>query len=135
MSIMIDPNVILFANEAFYAAFNNRDIEAMDNLWARHTPPVCIHPGWSALTDRRAIIQSWKDIFGNQDVDPQIYCHEPMVLYQQDIFSVICYEQLPQGWLMATNNFVMEDGEPRIFHHQASQCMDPPEVTELPQPQ
>jgi len=132
---VIDPNVILFANEAFYAAFNNRDLEAMDRLWSRHTPPVCIHPGWSALTDRNEIMQSWHDIFGNQEVDPQITCHEATVLYQQNIFSVLCFEELPQGWLIATNNFVMEDGEPRIFHHQASQCMNPPEVTEAPRPQ
>lgn len=125
---VIDPNVILFANDAFYVAFNNRDINAMESLWSRHTPPVCIHPGWSAITDRNEIIKSWRDIFGNEDVQPQINYYNPAVLYQKDIFSVICFEQLIQGWLIATNNFVMEDGQARIFHHQASQCLDPPEI-------
>lgn len=132
---MIDPNVILFANEAFYIAINSRDIAAMERLWARHTPPACIHPGWRPLTDRNAILQSWRDILGNEEGAPEIQCHEPFVLYQQDIFSVLCYEQLPQGWLTATNNFVIEDGDPKIFHHQASQCIEPPEVGTPPRPQ
>lgn len=132
---MINPNVILFANDAFYVAFNSRDAEAMENLWARHTPPVCIHPGWSALTNRNEILQSWRDIFDNQEVNPQIQCHHPQLLYQKDIFSVLCFEELPQGWLVATNNFVMEDGEPRIFHHQASPCSNPPEANEPARPQ
>ena len=132
---MVDPNIILFANEAFYVAFKGRDMEAMERLWAKHTPPVCIHPGWRALTDRASIMKSWQDIFDNQQGVPDIDCFDPVVLYQKDIFSVLCFERLPQGWLVATNNFVMEDGQPRIFHHQASQCVDPPEVAEPPTPQ
>lgn len=130
---MIDPNVILFANEAFYAACNNGDIDAMDRLWARQTRAVCIHPGWRALTTREDIIQSWRDIFSNQQM--QIECHEPVVVFQPEVFSVVCYEQLPQGWLVATNSFVLEDGEPRMCHHQAGQCMDPPQAIERPVPQ
>lgn len=132
MTAMIDPTIVLFANDAFYLAFNNRDIEAMDNLWSRHTPPVCIHPGWSALFNRNEIIKSWEDIFGNQDENFDIIPHEPSVLFQQDIMSVICFEELPEGWLIATNNFVMENGEPKLFHHQASQCANPPDVSGRP---
>ncbi|XOV89065.1 MAG: nuclear transport factor 2 family protein [Pseudomonadota bacterium] len=132
---MVDPNLILFANEKFYAAFNARDINLMENLWSRHTPPVCIHPGWSALFNRNEILQSWKDIFENQDVEPRISCHEPRLLYQQDIFSVICFERLTQGWLVATNNFVLESNEVRLFHHQASQCLNPPSVVHTERPQ
>lgn len=131
---MIDPAIVLFANDAFYLAFNNRDIDAMDNLWSRFTPPVCIHPGWTAMFNRNEIMESWKDIFINQEAGFRIQCHEPTVLFQQDVMSVICFEQLPQGWLVATNNFVMEGGEPKLIHHQGSPIANPPEAPEQPPP-
>ena len=131
---MIDPAIVLFANEAFYLAFNTRDLDAMDSLWSRHTPPVCIHPGWSGLFGRDEIMISWRDIFENQQVESVIVCHEPRVLFQGDVMSVICYEQLSQGWLVATNNFVVENEEVRIFHHQASQCVNAPEISDLGKP-
>ena len=40
---------LLRANRAFYEAFNERDIAAMDELWAHHTPVACVHPGWPPL--------------------------------------------------------------------------------------
>lgn len=123
---MLNSAVILFANEAFYISFNNKDLDAMDRLWARHTPPVCIHPGWSALMNRNEIMQSWRDIFANDQVNPSISCHGATVYLQGDIASVVCYEELQNGWLVATNNFVMEDKEARIFHHQSGQCLNPP---------
>ena len=36
---------MLFANEAFYRAFADRDMAAMDGVWAVHAPVACIHPG------------------------------------------------------------------------------------------
>ena len=35
MSPLADREAVLFANEAFYRAFADRDIDAMDALWAR----------------------------------------------------------------------------------------------------
>src|SRR5438128_8412277 len=37
---------VLEANAAFYAAFAQRDADAMDALWAREVPVACLHPGW-----------------------------------------------------------------------------------------
>jgi hypothetical protein len=45
MSAIADREQVLFANEAFYRAFADRDIDAMDALWARGEPVLCIHPG------------------------------------------------------------------------------------------
>lgn len=131
---MTDPAIVLFANEAFYLAFNTRDFEAMDALWSKNIPPVCIHPGWTGLFSRDEIMSSWREIFDNQQAESVIVCHEPRVLFQGDIMSVICYEQLSQGWLVATNNFVVENEEVRIFHHQASQCMNAPEISDIGKP-
>lgn len=126
----LDPAVIAFANDAFYLAFNNGDIKQMDELWARDSPTVCIHPGWAPLLDRDEIILSWENIFAGTG-DRELFCHEARVLAVGGLYTVICYEQLPGGWLVATNSYVLEDGVVRIVHHQASQCMEPPELDGL----
>src|SRR5512146_1966411 len=43
---------VLASNDAFYDAFNMRDIDAMDKLWAERAPVVCLHPGSTALHGR-----------------------------------------------------------------------------------
>ena len=129
---IVDPAVIQFANDNFYLAFNSRDAVQMSGLWAEDYPCVCIHPGWAPLLGREEILQSWENIFSGQEQGVQITCHSPRVLLQGDLFSVICYEQLPTSWLVATNNFVIEAGSVRMVHHQASQCMVPPELDEPP---
>ena len=53
---MTDHDAVLAANLEFYRAFTVRDVAAMDTLWARRAPVACLHPGWTALTDREAII-------------------------------------------------------------------------------
>ena len=123
----IDPAVIEFANEAFYLAFNSRDIKQMEAVWATDYPSVCIHPGRAPLYGRMEILQSWEAIFAAQPGDSMIVCHGARVLRQRDLYSVICFEQLAGVWLVATNNFVIETGEARLVHHQASQCIEPPE--------
>ncbi len=128
----IDPAVIEFANDNFYLAFNSQNMTEMSELWAVDSLCVCIHPGWAPILGREEILESWEDIFSKPEPGIQIVCHSPRVLVQGDLFSVICYEQLPAGWLVATNNFVIEAGSVRMVHHQASHCMEPPELDELP---
>jgi len=53
---------VLEANAAFYAAFEQRDPEAMDALWAREAPVACLHPGWEPLFGREAVVGSWRRI-------------------------------------------------------------------------
>ena len=129
----INPAVIEFANETFYLAFNSRDIKQMEAIWATDYPSVCIHPGWAPLYGRAEILQGWEAIFAGQPEGSMVICHGARVLQQGDIYSVICFEQLAAGWLVATNNFVIEAGEVKLVHHQASQCVEPPEF-EQPRP-
>ena len=124
----VDPAVIEFANDTFYMAFNNWDLRQMSDLWALDFPCVCIHPGWAPLLGRKEVLESWETIFAGQEAGLRIVCHSPRVFPLADLYSVICYEQLSAGWLVATNIFVMEAGNIRLVHHQASQCMEPPEI-------
>jgi hypothetical protein len=121
----VDPEQALFANEAFCLAFTQKDAAAMDALWARQAPLICIHPGWARLIAREEIMASWRRILSNPDqpgmdfYDPQTHAHPSMVL-------VTCYEQLSGGVCLATNGFIEEDGAVRMVLHHSGMCGNPP---------
>ncbi|MEE9255385.1 MAG: nuclear transport factor 2 family protein [Pseudomonadales bacterium] len=121
----MSPEHFLFANDAFYLAFRERDLDAMERIWARNVSVICIHPGWNPLTTRAEVMASWQAILTNPDA-PRIQIYGGQVFQHGDVASVVCYEQLDAGILVATNNFIIENGEPRLVHHQASDCADPP---------
>ena len=119
---MTDQDAVLAANLEFYRAFATRDLKAMDALWARRVPVACLHPGWTALKDRDAIIESWAGILSNPDA-PRIACFDEHAFLYGDVALVLCEEELEGGTLAASNFFVREDGVWRIAHHQAGQIV------------
>jgi ketosteroid isomerase-like protein len=119
---MTDNDAVLAANLEFYRAFGARDVKAMDAIWARRVPVACVHPGWPALSDRQAVMESWQGILANPEA-PRIVCYDEQVLLYGDTALVVCEEELASGTLVASNLFVREDGEWRIAHHQASQLV------------
>lgn len=117
---MQDGDAVLAANLEFYQAFTTRDVAAMEGLWARHAPVVCVHPGWPALAGRAPVIESWRGIFANPDA-PRIACFDEQVFLYGDTALVVCEEELEGGTLIASNWFVREDGAWRLVHHQAGE--------------
>ena len=128
---MSEHAAVLFANDAFYLAFSNRDLDAMDAVWARETPVTCIHPGWDPLSDRDEVMESWEAILGNPSTI-NITCKNPTVRVFGDFACVICHEVLDQGFLVATNIFVHENGQWKIIHHQAGAAPPPEEAEDEP---
>ena len=124
---MPEHAAVLFANDAFYLAFANRDYDAMEAIWAQETPVTCIHPGWDALAERDEVMESWEAILGNPSTI-NITCKNPTVRVFGDFACVICHEVLDQGFLVATNIFVHEDGQWKIIHHQAGTAPPPEEA-------
>ena len=121
----MDQAHALFAADAFYLAFANKDADAMDALWARRAPVCCVHPGWPRLTDRDEIMASWRSIFDNpQQTGPTAYAMRPLAW--GDAVAVSCYEQLEGGVILATKVFVLEDGDCKLVLHQGSPCQNPP---------
>ena len=55
----------LLANEGFYRALGNSDMGAMEQVWARLTPVTCLHPGWTLLSGREEVLESWRTILSN----------------------------------------------------------------------
>ena len=115
---MFARDAVLFANEAFYQAFANADLAAMDELWARDTPVTCIHPGWHALNDREQVMEVWRRMFAT-DKQPQLICRAPEAFVMGDVAFVICYEQLPDAVMVATNIFRRDRQQWRMVHHQS----------------
>ena len=109
---------ILFANDAFYSAFAKQSFEAMRSIWSKRPTITCIHPGWEILSNRKEVLDSWKDILANSRSN-NIVCKNPTVQIFGDFAVVICYEVLNKGFLTATNIFVLEDGYWKMVHHQA----------------
>ena len=118
---MTERAAVLFVNQAFYEAFRARDMETMDQLWAREVPVACIHPGWRALTTRSDVMDSWRDILASDSV-PEIACRGAQVFLSGETAFVICYEVVTGGVLVATNIYRKEQGAWRLMHHQAGPC-------------
>ncbi|MCU0838929.1 MAG: nuclear transport factor 2 family protein [Rhodospirillales bacterium] len=115
---MTDSVAVIFANEAFYAAFAARDIAAMNAVWSRRDDVTCIHPGWPPVVGHAAVIKSWRSILLHPAA-PQITCHQAQARVFGDIAYVMCYERISDTFLIATNIFVREGHSWRLVHHQA----------------
>ena len=119
---------VIAANAAFYEAFRNRDMAAMDAIWSRQEGVSVIHPGWDRIRGRQTVMTSWKAILSGDP--PRIRAHRPSVIFAGTSAYVICYEQVTSGLLIATNIFVKESGAWRMMHHHAG-----PTTAKLPQGQ
>ncbi len=125
---MSDKQAVLFANEAFYQAFADGDVAAMEAVWARTAPIACIHPGWNLISGRDDVMGSWRAILESTN-RPAIHSHGAEAIIHGDMALVVCYEELDQGFLVATNVFVREDDAWRMVHHQAGPTA-PPDLDE-----
>jgi ketosteroid isomerase-like protein len=111
---------VLAANEAFYAAFNARDIAAMGACWARSLPVACVHPNWNTLLGRDSVLASWRAILENPE-QPRIVAGAARSFVFERFAYVLCHELVAGSPLSATNLFALEDGEWRLVHHHSSQ--------------
>lgn len=118
-----DERAVLQANDAFYAAFRAQDLVAMDILWSRDAPVVCVHPGWAPLIGREVVLRSWRAIFDGGV--PEVQMRDATVSFFGDVACVVCTEAISEpdgsrrGVMSATNLFVREGGGWRLVHHHA----------------
>ena len=115
---MSDTDAVLFANEAFYQAFVDRDLQAMEAMWSHEVPVSCIHPGWAPLFGRDEVMTSWAAIVSAPGA-PDIRCRGARAQVYGETAFVVCFEQLGGDFLIATNVFVREGSVWRMVHHQA----------------
>ncbi len=112
-----ERDAVVAANRAFYRAFNDRDLAAMDLVWAPTGAMVCLHPGRAPLHERADIIASWRAILQHPE-SPRVRCTAEWVVGRPGLALVVCREILAEGQLMATNSFVrLADGWHMVGHH------------------
>ncbi len=109
---------VLKVNQAFYDAFAVGDFSALKALWAGIDEVSVIHPGSTALHGRQAVMMSWQQIFENTSTH-DIRSINARAYTLGDMAYVVCNEVFPEGQLIATNIFLLEDGKWRMVHHQA----------------
>ena len=107
---------LLHANAAFYEAFAAGDFVAMQRVWSEDTTVSCLHPGWSALRGRDAVLGSWRAILQNPMV---VQTRAEVADIVGEVGIVVCVEVLRGVELAATNVFVREAGSWRMILHQA----------------
>jgi hypothetical protein len=123
---MSDHDAVLFANEAFYRAFADRDYKAMAALWSRAAPVTCLHPGWAALIGRDEVLESWRRILAH-DASPKVVCRRAHAELHGETALVLCYEEIDGQLFAATNIFRREGRHWLMVHHQSG-----PTAAQLP---
>lgn len=51
--------------QAFYQAFADVSLDAMQQIWHRGDEVYCIHPNGPLITGYAAVMRSWRDIFAD----------------------------------------------------------------------
>lgn len=59
----VDHAAVSAANQAFYDAFERRDLDVMSEVWEHSDRVVCTHPGWRTLRGWAEVAASWFAIF------------------------------------------------------------------------
>ena len=89
------------AHQAFYDAFEARDIDAMSEAWEHSDRVVCTHPGWRTLRGWGAVSGSWFALFGGPN-RLQFILTEEVVVVDGDVAWATVDENLIGSDLGAT---------------------------------
>lgn len=118
------------AEDAFYKAFAQQDVEAMMRVWAEDRPIFCIHPGGDLLTGREEVGESWKQIFRTEVP----FHFELEYHYREEFDRQFAVSQLTEtlylrhhvvGVVLATNIYCATDEGWRMITHHASPSPGP----------
>ena len=120
-----DPSGVLAAHQAFYAAFNARDLDAMRAIWSAGEDVTCIHPAWNLLRGRAAVLASWQAILDNPG-QPRIVSVAETTHAGDDVAVVVGREVVGGSPVTVTNVFRREDGAWRLWHHHGGPVLQAP---------
>ncbi len=122
--------------DAFYAAFEAADLDAMMRLWADDETISCVHPGGNRLVGLADIRESWRQIFGST-MRLRFHLAERRTLTDENIAVHCVQEEIEvsgqqelRAIVAATNIYVLTDDGWRIWLHHASNASSEPEESE-----
>lgn len=93
---MSDPEAVTAANTALYDAFEAGDIDLMGAVWLDDDGVMCVHPGWSPVHGRGAVLRSWSMIMANTTYI-QFVLTDVRVQVTGDVAVVTCGENMLTG--------------------------------------
>lgn len=112
---------VLEANQAFYEAHEQRDLDAMRAVWEHSDRVACVHPGWPILRSWALVEESWRRIFAGPGRNQFIITNVD-ASGDRDVVWVTLDENLVDGGstgtIAATNLFARtNDGWRLVLHH------------------
>jgi ketosteroid isomerase-like protein len=123
------------AIQAFYQAFEARDIDAMMATWADDEEIVCIHPGGMRHVGYESVRQSFEQLFssGNAKLNfrlDQIVLLETVGLTMQSTVEYVqVADESARGAAVATNVMMRTPSGWRVVCHHASPA---PAISDTP---
>jgi ketosteroid isomerase-like protein len=117
----------LAANQAFYRAFEKKDLDAMRSIWSQGTSSVCIHPGSAVLRGWEQIETSWQQIFRNtayMEVEIDVIAADlsgnfAYLVLTENLLQVVRGRRI-EAQTIATNIFELMSGKWYLIHHHGS---------------
>ena len=121
--------------QAFYQAFEARDLEAMMATWAEDEDIVCIHPGGTRHVGYDAVRHSFEQLFASETklafrVDAGVAIETVGLAMQSVVEHLRAGDDGRRGAAIATNVLMRTPYGWRIVCHHASPA---PAVTDAPQ--
>lgn len=120
---MSEIDDVVAVNEFFYAAHEERDLEAMSRVWDQTDRAVCVHPGWPILRGWDQVEGSWRGIFAGGGRTQFILTNQSTHVVGEMAWLTL-EENLMDGGetfaVAATNVFVQREGEWKIIAHHGS---------------
>ena len=118
---------VIAANDAFYQAFQDLDLLAMDAVWGGGPGNVCVHPGWDVIRGWADIRESWRAIFAGTgflqlkvtEVDVVMYRDVAWITCLENIYSVVS-DSTAHSVVAATNIFERQGDTWRMVLHHGS---------------
>ena len=118
---------VLAANQRFYNALQDLNLEQMDNVWLQEDWVRCVHPGRNLLNGWEAVRESWREIFEGTS-SMRVTAGIELIHVANSTAWVCCTEkistadgsQINAAYEQATNIFEKRRGKWLLVHHHAS---------------
>ena len=125
------------AENAFYEAFERRDLAAMMAVWAESDDVVCVHPRGPRLTGFEAVRDSWAQIFAGGGGQIRVRATEVRrfdgnsvsVHTVVELLAAVGSTTATQS-VCATNVYELTDGGWRMVVHHATPMAEPERARE-----
>ena len=113
-------------NDAFYAAHEGRDLDAMRALWTHTDRVVCVHPGWPILRGWADVETSWRQIFDGPGENQFLITNTSITVATDTAWITLEENLIDAGEVMAiaaTNIFSLDGKAWKMVAHHAAPIM------------